>query len=70
MANDFVDQVRESRRKLESDLRRALRDVTLSASRALDAAIATRDQGERAVADELARLEALRGRLTTIASTR
>lgn len=55
--NDFIEQIRESRRKLESDIRSLLRGVTSSVERALDEASAARAKGEQGIADALARLD-------------
>jgi GTP-binding protein EngB required for normal cell division len=59
MQNDFIDRVRESRRGLEADIRGRLRGVSTAAERALHDARAARARGGKAVAAELARLDAL-----------
>lgn len=68
--NDFIDQIRESRRKLERDVRRALHDAVVAIERALTAAIAASQHGERGIADEIARLDALVSELARIVGAR
>lgn len=57
VTNDFIEQIRESRRKLETEIKRLLVGVTASAERALSEASVARASGEAAVADALARLD-------------
>ncbi|MFI5182678.1 MAG: dynamin family protein [Thermoanaerobaculia bacterium] len=58
--NDLIDLVRESRRRLEAEIRERLSAAVRSASAALDRAKARRAEGEASVRTELARLESLR----------
>jgi len=69
-SNDFADQVRESRRRLEADLHKHLQSVVAAAERSLARATATIAAGAEAVDRELARLERLHAELNGIASTR
>jgi hypothetical protein len=63
---DLEQRVEVSRRQLESELRFLLNQITASAERALARARASRETGERAVADELARIADLRRRLEQV----
>lgn len=63
---DLDQRVEVSRRKLESELRFLLGQITASAERALDRARAHRQAGREAVARELTRIEALRERLNRV----
>jgi Dynamin family len=58
-ANDFADQVLESRRRMEADLRRHLGTVAIAAERALRVADERRAAGDDAVAARLVRLDEL-----------
>ncbi len=58
--NDFVERVLESRRLLEADLRRRLRELLDSAEQALTRAHATRTAGAAVVEARLASIAALR----------
>ncbi|MBI2898482.1 MAG: hypothetical protein HYY06_33330 [Deltaproteobacteria bacterium] len=60
--NDFNDRVLESRRLLEAEIRRRLRELHTSAGRALDRARARLSEGRDAVKSELERIEGLRRR--------
>ena len=61
--NDLIDLVRESRRRLEAEIRSRLSEAVRSASAALDRARARRAEGEASVHAEASRLEALRRRI-------
>jgi GTP-binding protein EngB required for normal cell division len=63
VANDFVDQVRESRRRVQAELRDHLRAVVASAEDALERAEKRRALGEPEVRKETSRLDALAARL-------
>ncbi len=58
VTNDFIEQIRESRRKLESDIKRSLSLGVVAIERALVGAVAAVGRGERGIGDELARLDA------------
>ncbi len=58
--NDLIDLVRESRRRLEAEIRSRLSQAARSASAALDRAQARRAEGEASVSAELSRLDSLR----------
>ena len=60
VVNDFDERVLESRRRLESEIRSSLEQITASAERALARARARHAAAHEAVRDELARLQALR----------
>jgi hypothetical protein len=60
---DLDQRVEASRRKLESELRFLLQQITGSAERALERARVRRQAGREAVADELAKIAGLRDRL-------
>lgn len=60
---DLVDRVRESRRKLESEIRGRLAEALRSARAALERAQARQAAGTESVQTELARLEHIRRRL-------
>lgn len=64
--NDFIEQVRESRRRVESEIKRALRSVTTSATRAVEIATEVRQRGEEAVASEGRRLGEIDDRIAAI----
>ena len=61
--NDLIDLVRESRRRLEAEIRTRLSQAVRSASAALDRARACRAEGEASVSAEVERLDALRRRV-------
>jgi hypothetical protein len=61
--NDFQERIVESRRRLEHDLRDGLQEAGRSAARSLARARAAKTAGAAAVADEIAGIERLRGRL-------
>jgi GTPase SAR1 family protein/polyhydroxyalkanoate synthesis regulator phasin len=60
VVNDLDERVRESRRRLESEIRERLREGLESAVSALENARARRSAGAEAVAAEIARLDDLR----------
>lgn len=60
VVNDFDERVIESRRRLESEIRSYLQQVSTSAERALERARSHYTAGQDAVRAELARLEVLR----------
>jgi predicted GTPase len=64
---DLEQRVEVSRRRLESELRFLLEQITTSASRALARARERRQAGQEAVAAELNRIDALRQRLDGVA---
>lgn len=64
---DIRDRVLESRRGLQSDVERFLRGMQETAERGLARAREARDGGERAVQEELARLDRITGRLQSAA---
>lgn len=66
VVNDLDDRARESRRRLEAEIRGHLGDGATSARRALEAARAQRALGEDAVAASLEKIEDLRGRLDAL----
>jgi len=57
---DLDERIRESGRRLESELRARLQEVVVAAQAALDSARRTRAAGEAAVATELTLIESLR----------
>jgi GTP-binding protein EngB required for normal cell division len=63
---DFCDRVRESRRRLGTEIRSALRDVAASAERALERARQRRADGSQAVQEELDRINTLSARLEAL----
>lgn len=65
--HDLIESVRESRRRLEAEIRVALEEVRASAGRALERTRATRAAGEAAVRAELARLVALESSIRCLA---
>jgi hypothetical protein len=65
-ANDFIEQIRESRRQLQGDLRRHIQRVVDAADRTLERATATVAAGAEAVDREVSRLEMLRAELDTM----
>jgi prepilin-type processing-associated H-X9-DG protein len=64
---DLEQRVEVSRKKLESELRFLLQEITASAERALERARIHQQAGHEAVANELAKLDALRQRLDLVA---
>lgn len=60
--NDLVDRVRESRRKLEAEIRGRLSEALSSATAALERAQERQAAGAESVREELERLESIRGR--------
>lgn len=64
---DIRDRVLESRRGLQSDVERFLRGMQEAAERGLARAREARDGGERAVQEELERLDRIAGRLRSMA---
>ena len=63
---DLEQRVEVSRRKLESELRDLLQQITNSAERALDLARVHQQAGQEAVAGELSKIDALRQRLDRV----
>jgi hypothetical protein len=63
IVGELIDQMLESRRWLEADLRKHIRNVFTTAERALDRARTTQADGSRAVEAEIARLDALEDRV-------
>lgn len=63
---DLEQRVEVSRKKLESELRFLLQQITTSAERALERARVSREAGEEAVTKELARITALRQRVERV----
>ena len=66
VTSDLDDRVLESRRRLEAEVRRSLKEIHGSAERALEGARAKRMKGQGAVEGELRRLEALRRDIETL----
>jgi hypothetical protein len=66
VANDLIDRVAESRRRLEAELAALLREVATSAERALERARERHAAGAEAIRAELDRLDALRDRLLAL----
>jgi GTP-binding protein EngB required for normal cell division len=64
--HDLDDRVLESRRRLEAEIRRYLRDACTSAERALERACRGQAAGRQAVQAEVERLESIRHRVATI----
>ncbi len=60
IANDLVERAATSRSRLEAEIRGRLREISDRARRALGDARRRREEGQKAVEDELSRLEALR----------
>ncbi len=60
IANDLVERAASSRARLEAEIRGRLREISERARRALADARRRREEGQKAVEDELSRLEALR----------
>ena len=58
--NDLIERVRESRRRLEAEIRSRLSEAVQSAVSALERAKARHTEGEASVAAELVRLDGLR----------
>lgn len=65
-ANDFTDQVRESRTRLHTELRKHLRGVIFAAERSLARATQAMDAGTSTVVDELTRLAHLGSTLEAV----
>jgi hypothetical protein len=68
-ANDFADQVRESRSRLQADLRKHLQSVVAAADRCLVRATETIAAGADAVDREVARLDHLRAEVNAMVAT-
>ena len=66
---DLTDRVRESRRKLESEIRGRLAEALHSARTALERAQARQAAGDESVKAELARLDLIRQRLLALTSS-
>jgi len=64
--NDLIDLVRESRRRLEAEIRSRLSEAVRSASAALDRARARRAEGEASVIAEVERLQDLGTRVAAL----
>jgi len=64
--NDLIERVRESRRRLEAEIRARLSEAVRSAASALERANARRAEGEASVAAELSRLQEWRLRAQRI----
>jgi len=64
---DLEQRVEVSRKKLESELRFLLQQITASAERALERARIHQQAGQEAVSNELAKVDALRQRLDRVA---
>ncbi|HVO52550.1 MAG TPA: dynamin family protein [Thermoanaerobaculia bacterium] len=64
--NDLIERVRESRRRLEAEIRARLSEAVRSAASALERANARRAEGEASVAAELSRLQEWRLRARRI----
>ena len=64
--NDLIERVRESRRRLEAEIRARLSDAVRSATRALEQAKERRAEGDASVAAELRRLQEWRLRAQQI----
>jgi hypothetical protein len=60
VSEDLAEQARESARRLEADVRAQVREVYVSAERALHLARAQRERGRSAVAGEIERLASIR----------
>jgi len=67
--NDLIERVRESRRRLEAEIRSRLSEAVRSAASALERAKARHAEGEASVASELERLGGLRRRALGIGGT-
>lgn len=65
--HDFNERVLESRRRLQAEIRKQLREVVESAARAFAHANERRAQGSEAVKDAVARVNALHRRLAALA---
>lgn len=65
-SNDFADQVRESRRRLQAELRRHLQSVVAAAERSLARATETIAEGTDSVEREVARLDGLRAEVNAM----
>jgi hypothetical protein len=70
VANDLVERAAESRRRLEAEVRGALREVVGVAREALARARARRAEGQEAVRAELGSLESLRGQTESLLQAR
>ncbi|MFI5121125.1 MAG: dynamin family protein [Thermoanaerobaculia bacterium] len=64
--NDLIERVRESRRRLEAEIRSRLSEAVRAAVTALDRAKARHAEGEASVAAELVRLDDLKSRAQRI----
>jgi hypothetical protein len=64
--NDLIERVRESRRRLEAEIRARLSEAVRSATSALERAKARHAEGDASVAAELGRLDGLRLRALQI----
>jgi ribosome biogenesis GTPase A len=64
--NDLIERVRESRRRLEAEIRARLSEAVCSATSALERAKARHAEGDASVAAELGRLDGLRLRAQQI----
>ena len=64
--NDLIDRVRESRRRLEAEIRARLSEAVRTATSALELARARRAEGDASVAAELSRLQEWRLRAQQI----
>ena len=64
--NDLIERVRESRRRLEAEIRARLSEAVRSATSALERAKARHAEGDASVAAELGRLDGLRLRAQQI----
>lgn len=64
--NDLDERVRESRRRLEGEIRGYLRDVALSAERALDRARARQAAGRQTIEAEIMRLDQVSQRIAAL----
>lgn len=70
MANDLVERAASSRARLEAEIRGRLREISDRARRALGDARRRREEGQKAVEDELSRLEALRTETESLIAAR
>jgi ribosome biogenesis GTPase A len=66
LTNDLAERVVESRRKLESEIRRQLRGLVSNAENAIRRAEQTRAAGEDSIRHELSRIAALRARVMSL----
>jgi GTP-binding protein EngB required for normal cell division/uncharacterized coiled-coil protein SlyX len=70
IANDLVERAASSRARLETEIRGRLREISDRARRALTDARRRREEGQKAVEDELSRLEALRTETESLVAAR